>query len=144
MAKRNTYKEDEVLETPFDIRHLMRASVYIKKYLPKMILALGLSALGGIIALFSPRIIRQALDIAILIRKQKREDGSVYRYIDQVCFFLREQEKNKMIMVVSNGKLLSQTLPKGVMQRFKREGIDHPFCCEYLEAYLKERDYVAG
>ena len=43
----------------------MRASVYIKKYLPKMILALGLSALGGIIALFSPRIIRQALDIAI-------------------------------------------------------------------------------
>ena len=88
--------------------------------------------------------IYQALDIAILIRKQKRGDGSVYRYIDQVCFFLREQEKNQMVMVVSNGKLLSQTLPKGVMQRFKREGIENPFDCEYLEAYLKERDCVAG
>ena len=88
--------------------------------------------------------IYQALDIAILIRKQKREDGSVYRYIDQVCFFLREQGKNKMIMVVSNGKLLSKTLPKGVMQRFQREGIENPFDCEYLEAYLNERDCVAG
>lgn len=29
MAK-NTYKQDEVLEEPFDIRHLLRASSYIK------------------------------------------------------------------------------------------------------------------
>ena len=32
MARRNTYKEDEVLETPFDFHHLLRAFVYIKKY----------------------------------------------------------------------------------------------------------------
>ena len=31
MAK-NTYKQDEILEEPFDIRHLLRASSYIKKY----------------------------------------------------------------------------------------------------------------
>ena len=31
MAK-NTYKQDEVLEEPFDIKHLLRASSYIKKY----------------------------------------------------------------------------------------------------------------
>ena len=37
MAKRNTYKEDEVLETPFDVRHLLRASEYIKKYWKKML-----------------------------------------------------------------------------------------------------------
>ena len=48
MARRNTYREDEVLETPFDYRHLLRAFVYIKKYLSKMILALALSAIGGI------------------------------------------------------------------------------------------------
>ena len=29
MAK-NTYKQDEVLEEPFDIKHLLRASSYIK------------------------------------------------------------------------------------------------------------------
>ena len=33
MAK-NTYKQDEVLEEPFDIRHLLRASSYIKDKQP--------------------------------------------------------------------------------------------------------------
>ncbi len=65
MARRNTYREDEVLETPFDFHHLLRASVYIKKYLSKMILALVLSAIGGITALFGPMLTQKALDEAI-------------------------------------------------------------------------------
>ena len=65
MARRNTYKEDEVLETPFDIKHLLRASVYVKKYANKMILAMVLSTIGGIAGLFSPIICQKALDIAI-------------------------------------------------------------------------------
>lgn len=84
--------------------------------------------------------IYQALDIAILIRKKKKEDGTVYRYIDQVCFFLREQGKNHIVMVVSNGNLLCHSLPKGILQRFEREGIKQPFCNEYLNQYLEERD----
>ncbi len=65
MARRNTYREDEVLETPFDYHHLLRAFVYIKKYLGLMIFALILSAIGGITGLFGPRITRRALDEAI-------------------------------------------------------------------------------
>lgn len=65
MARRNTYREDEVLETPFDFHHLLRASVYIKKYLGKMILALTLSAIGGIAGLFAPMITQHALDEVI-------------------------------------------------------------------------------
>ena len=65
MARRNTYKEDEILEEPFDIRHLLRAWVYIKKHAGKMVLALILSALGGAAALVSPMIVQQALDVAI-------------------------------------------------------------------------------
>ena len=65
MARRNTYKEDEVLETPFDYHHLLRASVYIKKYSGKMVLALMLSAIGGIMGLFGPMITQEALDVAI-------------------------------------------------------------------------------
>lgn len=65
MARRNTYREDEVLETPFDIHHLLRAFVYIKKYIGKMTIALLLSALGGIAALFAPMITQRALDEAI-------------------------------------------------------------------------------
>ncbi len=65
MARRNTYREDEVLETPFDYHHLLRAFVYIKKYLGMMILALSLSAIGGITGLFGPVITQKALDEAI-------------------------------------------------------------------------------
>ncbi|MCM1570236.1 MAG: ABC transporter ATP-binding protein/permease [Roseburia sp.] len=65
MARRNTYKEDEILETPFDFRHLLRASVYIKKYLKNMIFAFALSAIGGIAGLFEPMITQRALDVAI-------------------------------------------------------------------------------
>ncbi|MCM1190715.1 MAG: ABC transporter ATP-binding protein, partial [bacterium] len=65
MAGRNTYREDEVLETPFDFHHLLRASVYIKKYTKGMITALLLSAAGGVAALFAPMITQQALDGAI-------------------------------------------------------------------------------
>ena len=86
MARRNTYREDEVLETPFDYHHLLRASVYIKKYLKKMIFALFLSAIGGITALFGPKITQIALDEAI-------PDGNVKRLFMLVamlcgCFIL--------------------------------------------------------
>ena len=33
MASRNTYKEDEIYEENFDIRHLLLAGAYIKKYI---------------------------------------------------------------------------------------------------------------
>ena len=65
MARRNTYREDEVLETPFDYHHLLRASVYIKNYWGKMLFALILSAIGGITGLFGPMITQKALDDAI-------------------------------------------------------------------------------
>ena len=67
MAKnvKNTYRKDEVLEEPFDIKHLLRASSYIKKYLNKMVLALIFSAIGGATALFSPVITQKALDEVI-------------------------------------------------------------------------------
>ena len=65
MARRNTYREDEILETPFDYHHLLRAFVYIKKYLGRMIFAFILSAIGGITALFGPKITQIALDEAI-------------------------------------------------------------------------------
>lgn len=65
MAQKNTFRQDENLEEPFDIRHLLRASGYIKKYLDKMILALIFSAIGGATALLSPIIVRKALDEVI-------------------------------------------------------------------------------
>jgi len=64
MAK-NTYKVDEELEEAFNIRHLLLASSYIKKYLKRMIFAICLSAIGGAVGLLSPMITRKALDVAV-------------------------------------------------------------------------------
>ena len=71
MAQRNTYKQDERLEEPFNIRHLLLASAYIKKYLGRMIIALLISALGGGIALLSPVLSQKALDVAIPNKDKK-------------------------------------------------------------------------
>lgn len=62
---RNKFDVDENLETPFDIQHLKRALIYVKKYRKKMILALSLSAASVIIGLFSPVITQYALDNSI-------------------------------------------------------------------------------
>lgn len=62
---RNTYGEDEVLETPFDFRHLLRASVYIRTYAKRMIFALAISAVAAGTGLLSPMIIQKALDETI-------------------------------------------------------------------------------
>ena len=71
--------------------------------------------------------IYQDLDIGVLIRKGQREDGKVYRYIDQVCFFYREGFENKIHMAVVDGKLTQEELPASVRCRFAREGIMKPF-----------------
>ncbi|MGN1305054.1 MAG: ABC transporter ATP-binding protein [Oscillospiraceae bacterium] len=62
---RNKFDVDENLESPFDIRHLKRALVYVKKYRAKMILALSLSAASVIIGLLAPVITQYALDNSI-------------------------------------------------------------------------------
>ena len=62
---RNTYKQDENLEEPFQIKHLLRASSYIKKWKKPMMIALFLSGLGGAFGNLAPMIIRYALDHAV-------------------------------------------------------------------------------
>ena len=59
---RNKYDIDEVLESPFDIRHLKRAMVYVSRYKWRMILSLSLSAAAVIIGLFAPVITQRAID----------------------------------------------------------------------------------
>ncbi len=83
MARRNTYREDEVLETPFDYHHLLRASVYIKNYWGKMTIALILSAIGGITALFGPMITQRALDDAI----PNGDKPLLFMLVGLLCFF---------------------------------------------------------
>ncbi len=62
---RNRFDVDETLETPFNMKHLMRAMVYIKKHSKVMALAIFLSALASIAGLFVPKIMQWVLDEAV-------------------------------------------------------------------------------
>jgi ABC-type multidrug transport system, ATPase and permease components len=62
---RNRFDVDETLETPFNIKHLMRAMAYIAKHRAKMGLAVFLSALASVAGLFVPKIMQWVLDDAV-------------------------------------------------------------------------------
>ena len=62
---RNKYDVDESLETPFDFSHLKRSFVYVKRYKWKMVFALLLSVAASIVALFGPKFIQAAIDVAM-------------------------------------------------------------------------------
>ena len=57
-------------------------------------------------------------------------------YIDQVCFFLREQGQNHIVMAVQDGGLVQKQLPGQITRRMERAGIMDPFVCPVLEEEL--------
>lgn len=65
MARKNTYRVDEAYEEEFNIKHILLASKYIKRYAKKMLLAIFFSAIAGAAALVSPIITQKALDEAV-------------------------------------------------------------------------------
>lgn len=83
--------------------------------------------------------IYQAIDIGILIRKKSKEDGTLYRCIDQLCFFDRSNYTNQIIMAVSDGKYVLKKIPENISTRMARAGIEDPFSSDMLkEAILEE------
>jgi pilus assembly protein CpaF len=77
--------------------------------------------------------IYQALDVGLLIRKRTTPEGKSRRYIDQMCFFLRETGKNRIVMAVSDGRYVLEQLPAQIQKRFDRAGILNPFRHEALD-----------
>ena len=70
-------------------------------------------------------------DVGVLIRKKMRPDtGAFYRYIDQVCFFDRDNDRNKKILVVEDGKVINKDLPPNVVKKFGLADIMDPFVLE--------------
>lgn len=82
------------------------------------------------------------VDVGVLIRKKKMNDGIVYRYVDQVCFYVREGNKNRVVMMVEDGKMVKKTsekdgqkktafqpIPSDVMKKLTFAGIRNPLEC---------------
>ena len=82
----------------------------------------------------------QALDVAVLVRKRKGPDQVYYRYIDQMCFFVREKGENKTHMVVFDGDMAQRTLTEVITYQFRRAGVDDPYFCQELEERLGKKE----
>lgn len=73
------------------------------------------------------------IDLGILIQKRQLEDGTFFRYIDQISFFYREKQKNYQFSIVMDGELTTEDLPDQMMKSFKDNGIISPYSCKLLE-----------
>ncbi|WP_369299056.1 ABC transporter ATP-binding protein [uncultured Neglectibacter sp.] len=62
---RNRFDVDENLETPFNIKHLLRAGTYIGRHKKKMILALLYSAISAAAALVGPLLVQRSINVSV-------------------------------------------------------------------------------
>lgn len=75
------------------------------------------------------------VNVGILICMRRGKDGNIERYVEQCCFYSREEEENKIYMLVEDGKLISEEIPESIRKRFEYMGIVDPFYCERMEEY---------
>lgn len=61
------------------------------------------------------------VNVSILLKLKTNANGSIFRYIDQVCFFEREQERNSATLVVEDGKLYKERIPAKIKMRIEEE-----------------------
>ncbi len=62
---RNRFDVDETLETPFNIKHLLRAGTYIGRHKKKMILSLLYSAVSAACALVGPLLVQRGINVSV-------------------------------------------------------------------------------
>jgi len=78
------------------------------------------------------------VNVGVLIRKAEKEDGSIGRFIDQLCFYAREEHKNKIYVIMKDGEIVSEELPKDILQMFRYAGIENPYLCKNMKKYIEE------
>lgn len=61
------------------------------------------------------------VNISVLLKLKTSSDGKILRYVDQVCFFSREEEVNRAILVVEKGKLHKERVPATTRERIESE-----------------------
>lgn len=72
------------------------------------------------------------IDIGILLRVKEMPDGSSRRYMDQLCFFDREDGQNHTCLLVDEGQIQDIAIPDSIDRRMKRAGIMDPYTHTYV------------
>ena len=71
--------------------------------------------------------IYQSVDVGILVNRRKMENGLIKRFIEQVCFFERENGHNSICIPVMGGILSKEKITPSVRMQFQKRGIEDPF-----------------
>ncbi len=61
------------------------------------------------------------VNVSVLLKLKADASGRIFRYIDQVCFFSREDNENKAVLVVEDGKLYKDRVPEKARRRIESE-----------------------
>lgn len=61
------------------------------------------------------------VNVSVLLKLKADVSGRIFRYIDQVCFFSREDNENKAVLVVEDGKLYKDRVPEKARRRIESE-----------------------
>ena len=61
------------------------------------------------------------VNVSVLLKLKVQTNGRILRYIDQVCFFSREEERNRnhAVLVVEDGKLQRDRIPQSARNRIE-------------------------
>lgn len=59
--------------------------------------------------------------IAVLLKKKNMSDQQVKRYIDQICFYYRQDETNGKALIVEDGILYPERIPDFIQHKIERE-----------------------
>lgn len=78
------------------------------------------------------------VNTGILIRRVQEPDGRIRRFIDQLCFYSRQEHENRIYMIVEDGEVVSRELPPEITKRMGYAGIRNPFVCADFERFRKE------
>ena len=78
--------------------------------------------------------IYEAIDVGILIRRKKNAQHKIYRYIDQLCLFDRDEQGNHIYMLVQSGRLCTREIPAHILHRLNRFGIVDPFAQNIVDS----------
>ena len=84
------------------------------------------------------------VDVAVLLKRREVKDAtgfiSVKRYIDQICFFDRDGNVNRIHMVAENGQMLPSEIPEGILRKFQDAGVEVPKLIHRTEAALSPEE----
>lgn len=70
------------------------------------------------------------VDVGIMIKKKELEDKSVHRWIDQICFYIRGEHKNEVVVIYDEGKPVENVaLPEEIIKKLKFVEITTPYDC---------------